>query len=80
MHHQTQAPAVTPEALTPRELEILRRIALGETNPYIATALSRSVKTVEWHRTNLMKKLNLHNVAGLVRYALRYGVVKDDDE
>lgn len=63
------------EALTPRESEILKHIALGQTNPEIALALSISVKTVEWHRTNLMSKLNLHNVADLVRYALQHNLV-----
>jgi two-component system response regulator NreC len=63
---------VAPESLTPRELEILQRIVLGETNAQIAVALSISVKTVEWHRANLMSKLNVHTVADLVRYALEH--------
>jgi len=63
------APA-SPDALTPRECEILKHIVAGQTNPQIAAALGISAKTVEWHRTNLMSKLNVHTVADLVRYAL----------
>ncbi len=63
-------------ALTPRETEILKHIARGESNPQIAAALSLSVKTVDWHRTNLMSKLDLHSVADLVRYALHNNLVE----
>lgn len=63
------------ETLTPREEEILNYIALGKTNPQIALELSLSVKTVEWHRTNLMSKLNAHNIAELVRYAMQQGLI-----
>lgn len=63
------------ESLTPREVEILKYIALGKTNPQIAVILSLSVKTVEWHRTNLMSKLNAHNIAELVRYASQHGLI-----
>ncbi len=61
--------------LTPREKEILRYISLGKTSHEIGQALNLSEKTVEWHRTNLMKKLGVHKVANLVRYALEYGLV-----
>ncbi len=63
-------------SLSPREREILARIAMAETNAQIAAALSLSVKTVDWHRTNLMSKLDIHSTAGLVRYALEQGLVK----
>lgn len=63
---------VSPDALTPRELEILQHIVGGETNAQTALALSISIKTVEWHRSNLMSKLNVHSVADLVRYALEH--------
>jgi len=66
------------EALTPREKEILEHIVQGETNPQIAASLSLSVKTVEWHRSNLMSKLNVHNAAELVRVALQCGLVVDE--
>lgn len=62
------------KTLTPREREILKHIVQGETNPQIAGALSLSVKTVDWHRANLMSKLDLHTVADLVRYALQNGL------
>lgn len=65
-----------PEFLTPREQQVLEHITMGETNPRIAGALSLSIKTVEWHRTNLMKKLDVHTVADLVCFAIRHGLVK----
>ena len=67
------------EPLTPREQEILEHIVLGETSPQIAASLSLSVKTVEWHRSNLMSKLDAHNAAELVRIALQCGLVLDPD-
>jgi DNA-binding NarL/FixJ family response regulator len=65
------------EPLTPREKEILAHIVHGETNSRIAASLSLSVKTVEWHRSNLMGKLNVHSAAELVRIALERGLVAD---
>jgi DNA-binding NarL/FixJ family response regulator len=62
------------KALTPRELEILRRVARGVTSRQIAVELNISVKTVEWHRGNLMSKLELRSVAELVRYAIEHGL------
>jgi DNA-binding NarL/FixJ family response regulator len=62
------------ESLTPRETEILKCIALGQTNSQIATLLSISVKTVDWHRSNLMSKLDAHSAADLVRYVLEHGL------
>ena len=70
---------VSPDALTPRELEILQHIVEGETNAQIAVALSISVKTVEWHRSNLMSKLDMHSVADLVRYALEHELTQKSD-
>ncbi len=68
----------TPEALTPREREILQRIAAGLTNSRIAEALSLSVNTVEWHRANLMNKLGVHTAGELVRYAIQHGLVEEN--
>ena len=62
-------------SLTPREEDILIRVAQGDTSRQIAISLGISVKTVEWHRSNLMNKLEVHSVAGLVRYAMQYGLV-----
>ncbi|MFH1434425.1 MAG: response regulator transcription factor [Pseudomonadota bacterium] len=61
--------------LTPREKEILQLIAEGRTSSQIADDLFISVKTVETHRTNLMTKLDIHNTAGLVRFAVSVGLV-----
>ena len=62
--------------LTPREREVIQLVAEGKTTKEIATALSLSVKTAETHRTNLMRKLNLHSVAALTLYAVRNGIVQ----
>jgi DNA-binding NarL/FixJ family response regulator len=61
--------------LTVRELEILRLIAAGMSNPKIARKLFLSVKTVNTHRANIMHKLEIHEVTGLVRYAIQNGLV-----
>lgn len=61
---------------TSRELEILEYIVYGKTNPSIAEALAISVKTVEWHRLNLMKKIGAHKTADLVRYAYEHKIIR----
>ena len=61
--------------VTGREREILGMIASGRSNKQIAITLKRSVKTVEKHRSNLMRKLGLHNVADVTRFALQSGVL-----
>jgi DNA-binding NarL/FixJ family response regulator len=63
-------------ALTPRERQVLQLIAESKTNKEIAQHLDISVKSVESHRGNLMKKLDLHGIAGLVRYAINIGLVQ----
>jgi DNA-binding NarL/FixJ family response regulator len=65
-------------ALTPRQREILRLIAGGCSTKQIATQLGVSVKTIETHRAQLMDRLGIHDVAGLVRFAVREGVVGGD--
>ena len=62
--------------LTPREREVIQLVAEGKTTKEIASALSLSVKTAETHRTNLMRKLDLHSVADLTLYAVRNGIVQ----
>jgi DNA-binding NarL/FixJ family response regulator len=57
--------------ITPRQREILRLVALGHTNREIAASLDISVRTVEVHRFNLMRRLNVRNVAQLLRQALQ---------
>lgn len=63
------------DLLTPRQREVLQLIAEGHSTKEIARRLDLSVKTVETHRTQLMKQLDIHEVAGLVRYAMRAGLV-----
>jgi DNA-binding NarL/FixJ family response regulator len=62
--------------LTEREIEILTNIALGLSNKEIGDKLFISHRTVDTHRTNLMKKLNVHNIAGLIRIAYRNHLIK----
>lgn len=61
--------------LSPRELEVLKLIASSHTTKEIASALGIRTKTADNHRTKLMRKLNLHDVAALTRYAIRRGLV-----
>ncbi|TVR47918.1 MAG: DNA-binding response regulator [Puniceicoccaceae bacterium] len=68
-------PTDSPDFLTAREREILKLIADGYSTKAIADKLSVSTKTVDNHRTNLMSKLNLHNVAAITRYAVQTGLV-----
>jgi DNA-binding NarL/FixJ family response regulator len=63
------------ERLTPRQREILQLIAEGKTNKEIAHVLRIAVKTVDTHRTQLMERLDIHDVAGLVRFAIQMGLV-----
>jgi len=65
----------TADALTDRELEVLRLVAQGLTNRQIALHLHISIKTVQSHRANLMEKLNAHDRTELVRYAIRRGLI-----
>jgi DNA-binding NarL/FixJ family response regulator len=70
--------AGTLDLLTPRQREILQMIAEGHTTKEVAARLNVSVKTVETHRAQLMERLDIHGVAGLVRYAIRVGLVSPD--
>jgi DNA-binding NarL/FixJ family response regulator len=63
------------ELLSPREREVLQLIAEGHTNTAIAEMLTISVKTVEKHRANLMTKLNVHDLPGLIRTAIKHGLI-----
>jgi DNA-binding NarL/FixJ family response regulator len=67
------SPAVT-QTITEREREVLTRIALGNSNKVIARELGVSPKTVEKHRSNLMRKLQLHNAAAITMFAIRNGM------
>jgi len=61
--------------LTAREREVIQLLAEGKTSKEVAVTLKLSIKTAETHRTNLMRKLGLHSVADLTRYAVRNGIV-----
>lgn len=69
------APVATSQTLTPRECEILRHIAKGKRSKDIAATLNMNVKTVDVHRNNIMRKLNLHSAVELVHYAIREKLV-----
>lgn len=67
-------PAETP--LTAREREVMQLLAEGMTSKEVASTLHISVKTAEAHRSNIMRKLEVHSLAGLVRYALRNEIIQ----
>jgi DNA-binding NarL/FixJ family response regulator len=76
-----QGSGVKPDPLqdlTPRQREVLQLIAEGNSTKEIAYKLNLSIKTVETHRGELMNRLHIHDVAGLVRYAIRTGLVTPD--
>lgn len=68
-------PASDDDALSPRQREVLQLIAEGRSTREIAERLNLSIKTIETHRTQLMQRLDIFDVAGLTRYALRVGLV-----
>lgn len=77
---RTETPEALPKApeseLTLREAEVLQLIAEGFANKQIAAELGLSVKTVEKHRQQVMQKLNIHDIAGLVRHAAEKGIIE----
>jgi DNA-binding NarL/FixJ family response regulator len=68
--------APVPTRLTSREAEVLQLISEGKANKQTAALLGISIKTVEKHRNGLMQKLDIHDVAGLVRYAISVGIIE----
>jgi len=64
------------DGLTPREREVLQLVAEGKTTKEVAAVLGISVKTAESHRSRIMEKLDIHETASLVRYAIRLGVIQ----
>lgn len=66
------------DVLTPRQREVLQLVAEGHSTKEIARRLELSIKTVDTHRTQLMKQLDIHEIAGLVRYAMRNGLISPD--
>lgn len=85
-HHKRQEesldrkglPKMRAALLSSREMEVLQLIAEGEANKQIAAELGISIKTVEKHRDHLMRKLDIHDTAGLTRYAITAGIVECD--
>jgi len=75
-HRESDTGDVSDDVLTSREREVIQLLAEGKTSKEVAVTLNLSVKTAETHRTNLMRKLNLHSVADLTRYAVRNGIVQ----
>lgn len=72
-----RSPGPLPEeSLTPREREVLQLVAEGKTTKEIGTILGVSTKTADAHRTRLMHKLDIHDIAGLTRYAIRSGLIQ----
>jgi DNA-binding NarL/FixJ family response regulator len=72
---QRSSTDAVPEVLTARQREVLRLVAGGKSTKEIAFFLNLSVKTVETHRAQIMERLGIRDVAGLVRYALRTGLI-----
>ena len=75
VHAHTDGPF---EVLSPRQREVLQLIAEGLSTKEIAGRLDVSIKAVETHRTEIMERLGIHGVAGLVRYAIRVGLVQPE--
>ena len=67
---------IPPDPLTPREHQVLQLVAEGKTTKEVASLLGVSVKTAESHRMRIMTKLDIHETAGLVRYAIRQGLIR----
>lgn len=72
------AEAAPYETLTPRQREILQLVAEGQSTKAIAKTLDVSIKTVETHRAEIMERLDIHDIAGLVRYAIRTGLISPE--
>jgi len=74
-----QGPPAGPlEGLTSRQREVLQLIAEGRSSKEIAAQLGVAVKTIETHRTQIMERLDIHDIAGLVRFAIRVGLVSPE--
>ena len=69
------AAAEADHRLTSRERQVVQLVAEGKSTKQIAATLQIALKTVEFHRMRVMKKLDIHDVAGLVRYAIREGLI-----
>ena len=72
---KTNAPRPSPGNVTPRELEVLKLLALGRSNKEVAATLDISVKTVDAHRSNIMRKLHLRTYSDLIQFAIRHQII-----
>ena len=72
---KSSAPGPSPGSVTPRELEVLNLLARGRSNKEVATALDISVRTVDAHRSNIMRKLNLRTYSDLIQFAIRHQII-----
>jgi DNA-binding NarL/FixJ family response regulator len=72
---KTSDPGPSPADITQRELEVLRLLALGRSNKEVAATLDISVKTVDAHRSHIMRKLNLRTYSDLIQFAIRHQIV-----
>jgi DNA-binding NarL/FixJ family response regulator len=75
---EPEAPDNPVEILTPRQREILQLVAEGRSTKEVASLLTLSIKTVEAHRSQIMERLDIHDLPGLVRFAIRTGLVASD--
>jgi DNA-binding NarL/FixJ family response regulator len=75
---QMPAAQVETNSLTPRQREVLQLIAEGHSTKEIATILNVSAKTIEFHRTRIIRELDLHSTAELTRYAIAQGLVSPE--
>lgn len=76
IHNFRQESEKMPDLLSERERQVLQLIAEGHTTKSIAAILFVSVKTAESHRSHIMQRLDIHNIASLVRYAIKSGMIK----
>ena len=74
---KTAQATIQKDHLTSREIEIIKLIVEGYSNAEIAEKLIRSPRTIDTHRTNIMKKINVHNIAGLIKYAMANGLMEE---
>ncbi len=74
VHHLSSADSSSQSILTPREREVLQLLAEGKTTKEIASCLTVSVTTIDTHRKNIMEKLGYHNIADLIKFAIREGI------
>jgi len=73
---KTSVPVPSCDDITPRELEVLKLLALGRGNKEVAVSLGISVKTVDVHRANIMHKLNLSTYSDLIQFAIRHKIIE----